>query len=308
MAVSGWNGRNSTTVRSRFSLDAAILVCRGSRFGRPAPSDQRAVGAHRKGRLCAHSPGLAKFLHATTRERVLDAEHATAFANDRLDVFHIATSAARVLVVRSGTAGLCTQGNRAAPWLQGGAKRCIAHGFTIGPEERRAARPLAGFVVLGETWRHRSWAPTPRALDLREIASGSMPGLTAEIGQTPDRAAAVCPGSQGHVSGARSDLGNCTLEGSPVTTQARRTWRDDHEATEYGASGVAAVLALRVRGYAVAERSRKGEGFDYRLGWGSSQPPFKGEARLDASGIRNGKASDVRNRVAEKRRQIARGA
>ena len=244
---------------------------------------------------------------------MLDAEHATTFANDRLEVFHIATSLARVLVVRSGTAGPCTQGNRAAPWLQGGGKRCIAHGFTIGPEERRAARPLAGFVVLGETWRHMSWVPTPRALDLREIASGSMPGLTAESGQAPARAAAVCPDSMGHVSGAlltvaRSALVDCTLEWLPVTTQARRTWRDDHEATEYGASGVAAVLASRVRGYAVAERSRKGEGFDYRLGWDSSQPPFRGEARLDASGIRNGKTSDVRNRVAEKRRQRARGA
>ena len=90
-----------------------------------------------------------------------------------------------------------------------------------------------------------------------------------------------------------------------VTAQAYRAWQDEEEATEYGASGIAILLANRILGYAVMSRSRKGTGFDYWLGRDTARPPFQDEARLEVSGIRRGDATDVRKRVAEKRRQVA---
>lgn len=154
---------------------------------------------------------------------------------------------------------------------------------------------------------------TPPTLDLRELGRGSMPGLTAAVGNAIAQAAGVCLDSQQHLSGTvltvvRAAQSYHTLFWPPVTDQAHRAWRDDEEATEYGACGIAILLAHRMLGYAVTSRSRKGTGFDYWLGSDSGRPPFEDEARLEVSGIRQGEATDVNRRIADKKRQIATGS
>ena len=140
-----------------------------------------------------------------------------------------------------------------------------------------------------------------------------MPGLTAEFGNAIAQAAGVCLDSQQHLSGAilavvRAARSHHILFWPPVTDQAHRAWQDDEEATEYGACGIAILVAHRILGYVVTSRSRKGTGFDYWLGGDSGRLPFENEARLEVSGIRQGDASVVNKRVAEKRRQIATGS
>ena len=137
-----------------------------------------------------------------------------------------------------------------------------------------------------------------------------MPGLTAEVGAMLAQAAGVCLDSQEHASGIPLTVVQATrsyhsLVWPHVTEQARRSFRDKDEATEYGACGIAILVARRILGYAVMSRSRKGTGFDYWLGRDPARPPFYHEARLEVSGIRQGNVADVRKRVAEKRRQIA---
>ena len=57
------------------------------------------------------------------------------------------------------------------------------------------------------------------------------------------------------------------------------------EATEFGATAVAVLLAKRETGYVVIERAMKGTGIDYWMGDDSEGPPFQRKARLEISGI-----------------------
>jgi len=144
-------------------------------------------------------------------------------------------------------------------------------------------------------------------LDLNELDTDDIPGLSRVKGNELAEAGAVCLESQGHVQGTpltvRGNANNSyELYWSPVTDQGRRTWNDDEEATEDGAAGIAVLLANREIGYIVVLRSRKGSGFDYWLG--GDVLDFK--ARMEVSGIRNGNDSQVRTRVKQKLRQMDR--
>ena len=87
-----------------------------------------------------------------------------------------------------------------------------------------------------------------------------------------------------------------------VTDQTLRTWADLQEATEYGATAIAALLAKQELGYAVVERSAKGTGIDYWLGDDAEGPPFQNKARLEVSGILRveGSARNVETAVARR--------
>ena len=144
-------------------------------------------------------------------------------------------------------------------------------------------------------------------LDLNELDTDNIPGISRAKGNELAEAGAVCLESQGHTRGAcltvRNGANNSyRLDWPPVTDQARRTWNDEEEATEDGAVGIAVLLASREIGYAVVLRSRKGTGFDYWLG--ENVLDFK--ASMEVSGIRNGNDSQVRARVQEKLRQMNR--
>jgi hypothetical protein len=79
------------------------------------------------------------------------------------------------------------------------------------------------------------------------------------------------------------------------------TYTDLQEATEYGACGVALVVALQLTGLPCVERSAKGTGIDYWLGDDRSGPGiFQRSARLEVSGILDGDEAKIAARLNSK--------
>lgn len=79
------------------------------------------------------------------------------------------------------------------------------------------------------------------------------------------------------------------------------TWADLDEATEYGAYGVAIVLALPLTHTHRVQRSAKGTGIDYWLGNEEHQSGiFQRTARLEVSGILRGNKNKIVARLREK--------
>ena len=147
-------------------------------------------------------------------------------------------------------------------------------------------------------------------LDLNELPFGRMPGITAEVGGGLAQAAAVCLESHGHAQGValtvRGDRqGRHQVYWPQATPQAKRAWADEEEATEQGAAGVAALLAREEIGCVVVERAKRGTGFDYWLGSQTVEEVAPYEAKMEVSGIRNGKP-EVAKRVRQKLAQMAR--
>jgi len=156
-------------------------------------------------------------------------------------------------------------------------------------------------------------ALTGSPLDLTKLANG-FHGVTSAVGAALGEAGAICFESQHHANG----IVKLTVDGmfqteyqvswSPVTDQMARCWNDPEYATEQGAYGVAFLVMMNLSGFTVIERSRKGTGFDYRLGLESNPDglPFQDTARLEVSGIRAGSASTIKTRVNQKLDQISR--
>ena len=149
-----------------------------------------------------------------------------------------------------------------------------------------------------------------RELNLEDLADGPMPGMSPEVGGSLAQAGGVCLDSQRHLPGVVLSVtgvssANYSLFWAPIDDQARKSWNDDQEATEYGASAIAVLLVQNQLGYAITSRARKGTGFDYWLGRDSFTAPFKDEARLEVSGIRSGTSTAIRKRVRAKRQQVA---
>ena len=147
-------------------------------------------------------------------------------------------------------------------------------------------------------------------LDLSELGNG-LPAITPNFGKALAEVAGVCLESQGHAQLTLMTIrGHITirlqLTWPEVTDQARRTWGDSEEATEYGATGVAVLLARQELGYLAIERSPKGTGIDYWLGEDSRTLSFERKARLEISGILNGSSGKVQARVKEKLQQTYR--
>lgn len=149
---------------------------------------------------------------------------------------------------------------------------------------------------------------SPKCLDLRALGQGC-PALTPACGTTLCEAAAVCLGDA-HSPGALLDVRGTShakylLEWPPANEQARRTYADPEVATELGACGVAILVLRDQAGLTVVERSRKGTGFDYWLGDGDDEL-FQKKARMEVSGIRKARRSEVAARVTKKLKQTQR--
>ena len=147
-------------------------------------------------------------------------------------------------------------------------------------------------------------------LDLNHLGLGSIPGVSPRLGAALAEAAGVCLESQGHAQGAELRVSGDVSRAyqvvwHPSTIQALRSWNDDQEATEYGASGIAILLIERETPYSVVERSQKGTGVDYWLG-DAADPKYRFTARMEVSGIRSGDSGAVRARIQEKSRQTER--
>lgn len=89
-------------------------------------------------------------------------------------------------------------------------------------------------------------------LDLNELRNG-LPAITPPRGGAMAEAAGVCLESQGHRQGVpfqvTGNINQAHLLNWPfISDQERRTWADLQEATEYGAMGIAALLAKQELG------------------------------------------------------------
>ncbi len=147
-------------------------------------------------------------------------------------------------------------------------------------------------------------------LDLTELGSGNIPAITPAIGSLLAEAAAVCLERQGHPQGVHLIVLGMTsselaLKWMLIDDRSSDAWNDLQEATEFGAVGIAILLAKYIVGFEVIQRSRRGTGIDYWLG-DDTVWPYTRKARLEVSGILTGSASTIRNRVISKLRQTER--
>ena len=146
-------------------------------------------------------------------------------------------------------------------------------------------------------------------LNLNDLANDQIPGITRNLGGALAEAGAVCletknhkPGVQLPVSGISSV--SYSLQWTLAPEKAFRAWQPNR-ATEWGAEGIAALLAKSETPYTVIEASVQGEGVDCWLG-DESDITFQRKARLEVSGIRWDdpvRDSDIRRRVVEKLQQ-----
>ena len=143
-------------------------------------------------------------------------------------------------------------------------------------------------------------------IKLNKLENG-LPGISANWGKFLAEAGAFCLDNSGHKSGIELEIDTndkTTIEWTnEITTQIRRSWNDPREATEFGATSIAILLALENTDYTIIERSMIGTGFDYSLGTVENELIFKKTARLEISGILSGKMSTIKNRVKKKIKQ-----
>lgn len=147
-------------------------------------------------------------------------------------------------------------------------------------------------------------------LDLTELGRGNIRAITPAIGSLLAEAAAVCLEAQAHAQGVHLIVSGMTsselaLKWMPIDDRSSDAWNDLQEATEFGAVGIAILLAKYTVGFEVIQRSRRGTGIDYWLG-DDTVWPYTRKARLEVSGILTGSASTIRNRVISKLRQTER--
>jgi hypothetical protein len=150
-------------------------------------------------------------------------------------------------------------------------------------------------------------------LILDDLRNG-MPGISPNFGASLVESAVVCLEDQQHSSGVimRVDGNhhhNVTVRWENLTdpNQARRSYGDSEVATENGAYCIASLLISGFTDYTVAERARKGRGFDFWLGKKNEEPPsilFQEKARLEVSGIRKGDERAISHRLRRKANRI----
>jgi hypothetical protein len=146
-------------------------------------------------------------------------------------------------------------------------------------------------------------------IDLQELSKG-IPELTTGVSANLAEAASVCLDSQGHglsaqmtIDGDYSDV--ALVNRLLVTDLMQRNHHDERKATENGACGVAILLLRELTSYTVVDQARQGTGFDYWLGFKDADP-FDRAARLEVSGILNGTATELSNRISRKKNQTRR--
>ena len=149
-------------------------------------------------------------------------------------------------------------------------------------------------------------------LALSDLATGS-PGMTGTVGAALGEAASVCLADR-HSSPTRMAVDGdisltATIEWESPTDQARRSWDNAEEATEFGACALASLLIGTCSALTIVARSRTRTGFDYWLGRQDDPGPlFQNRARLEVSGIRSGTNSAMSTRTRRKLVQVDQSA
>jgi hypothetical protein len=142
-----------------------------------------------------------------------------------------------------------------------------------------------------------------RELRLQILGNGAT-ALAKEYEACFGSAAGVCLEDRGHTSPVELMVsGFCnegfSLDWHPATDDARRTWQDEQQTTEFGAYGVALVLMRTIAHLKAFEVSRKYNGFDFWMTSKKSLYPFQKSARLEVSGFRGG-SEKKKSRLREK--------
>lgn len=147
-------------------------------------------------------------------------------------------------------------------------------------------------------------------LELETIQQG-MPGLTPVIGKYLYENCLVCLNRANHTDGIPLRLlglqeGTCNLRWQgQLTDQLQRSYQDDLETTEQGAVCLSILLTKYLTDYTIVERSWRGTGIDYWLGY-SDDPLFQRAARLEISGIKiETSANTVFSRYGQKANQVS---
>ena len=149
---------------------------------------------------------------------------------------------------------------------------------------------------------------TNRTINLLDIKNG-LPGMDMASVEHCYVACMVCLHRNNHFDGVLLDLIGDTTETITLLwsdyfdEQIDRTWKDTKYTTEHGAICISAMLVKEFTDYTIIERSRKGTGFDYWLGY-ENNLPFQYSARLEISGIfKESEQNNVEKRFRRKKKQ-----
>ena len=144
-------------------------------------------------------------------------------------------------------------------------------------------------------------------LEIKEIEKG-LPGITPTAAGQLSEACMVCLHRSNHPENVTLTLtGDANKSYNLVwkdlfNEQIDRTYQDQEYTTEHGAVCISALLAIKETDYTIIERSRKGTGFDYWLGY-KDAVPFINSARLEVSGIFKGGQKPLETRFKKKIKQ-----
>ncbi len=124
---------------------------------------------------------------------------------------------------------------------------------------------------------------------------------------------AACLLDQNHSSGVEfeieysgADWRFLLLHSVVVDQKFLNTYVDLQDRVESGAAAIAILLSPPLLGFRVVQRSRKHNGYDYRLGNGDELLPLNGGPKLEVSGIQRARGSwEITARENEKRNRLA---
>jgi hypothetical protein len=142
-------------------------------------------------------------------------------------------------------------------------------------------------------------------LNFNSLSTGEL-GVSAAYGSFLSEAASCCLYFNRHPNPVLLSVtgdfpASATFQWSDVDESHSRTYSDLQEATEYGAYGMALVIAVKITGIPFVERSAKETGIDYWLGDGADERGiFQRTARLEVSGILRGNEKKITARLRTK--------
>ena len=148
-------------------------------------------------------------------------------------------------------------------------------------------------------------------LELHRLVELKSSGMTRAQGAAFAEAAAYCLEERGHMQGVELSVdgdvrATFELTWKRLPSNADAAYGDESEATEQGAVALAILLARIHLSYEVIARSWKDTGYDYLMKKVEPEPTGT-IARLEVSGIRQGTAGEINQRIRRKARQVRSG-